>query len=264
MRCTFGTAVTLASTTWTSADQYIFVRADSPVLKTKGFNPKFPAVYGSPDAVKGKTMLLTTVSTGHMVLSSWLNALGLKDSDVKLQNMEQGQALAAFDSGNGDVAELWSPTSLEGLKKFKVAANGEDLGVKLPLAYVVSREFADSQPDAIAKYLRLVMQQFARLKQHGQEPDIIAKYQQFLKQYCGVPGPTEADAKLDYELNPLLDLKEQLAAFDDSSGQSQMEKHFATAIQFLAGNGRITPEEGDKLLKTKFTTNKFLKMISQP
>ena len=43
----------------------VMVRKDSPILKTKGFNPKFPEVFGSPETIKGKTILCTTVSSGH-------------------------------------------------------------------------------------------------------------------------------------------------------------------------------------------------------
>jgi ABC-type nitrate/sulfonate/bicarbonate transport system substrate-binding protein len=69
----------------------VLVRADSPILKVKGANPKYPEVYGSADLIKGKTVLTTTVSSGHYALSSWLKVFGLKDADVKIQNLEQGR-----------------------------------------------------------------------------------------------------------------------------------------------------------------------------
>ena len=40
----------------------VLVRPDSPIAKVKGYNKDFPEVLGSPDTVKGKTFLTTTVS----------------------------------------------------------------------------------------------------------------------------------------------------------------------------------------------------------
>jgi len=75
----------------------VMARPDSPILKVKGANPDYPNMYGSADLVKGKTILATTVSAGHYVLTTWLKRLGLKDSDVKILNMEQGQAYHWMD-----------------------------------------------------------------------------------------------------------------------------------------------------------------------
>ena len=45
---------------------------------------------------------MTTVSSAHYGLSNWLKALGLTDKDVTIKNMDQAQALGAFDNGIGD------------------------------------------------------------------------------------------------------------------------------------------------------------------
>ena len=55
----------------------VLVRPDSPIAKVKGYNKDFPEVLGSPDTVKGKTFLTTTVSSAHYGLSSRLKVLGL-------------------------------------------------------------------------------------------------------------------------------------------------------------------------------------------
>ncbi|MCE5243715.1 MAG: hypothetical protein LLF99_11005, partial [Desulfobacteraceae bacterium] len=85
-----------------SAANVVLVRPDSPMLKVKGFNPKHPEVYGSPETIKGKTVITTTVSSAHFVLSTWLNVFGLKDSDIVIKNMDPFQCVAAFESGIGD------------------------------------------------------------------------------------------------------------------------------------------------------------------
>ena len=62
----------------------VLVRPDSPIAKVKGWNKDFPDVLGSPETVRGKTFLCTTMSSPHMALSSWLKVLGLTDKDVVL------------------------------------------------------------------------------------------------------------------------------------------------------------------------------------
>ena len=56
----------------------LLLRPDSPILKTKGYNKDYPEVYGHPDDVRGKTFLITTMSSPHFTLSHWLRVLGLK------------------------------------------------------------------------------------------------------------------------------------------------------------------------------------------
>ena len=55
----------------------VLVRPDSPIAKVKGWNKDYPEVLGSPETVKGKTFLTTTVSSAHYALSVWLRVLGL-------------------------------------------------------------------------------------------------------------------------------------------------------------------------------------------
>ena len=68
----------------------IWVRPDSPLLKTRGANPDYPDIYGTPEDWKGKKILGPTVSTGHYALSATLHALGLSDKDVDIVHMGAG------------------------------------------------------------------------------------------------------------------------------------------------------------------------------
>ena len=101
------------------ATNNLWVRPNSPILKVKGYNPKYPEVYGSPQTVKGKTILLVTASTGHYAVIATLKALGMSEQDVKMVHMEPQQILPAFKAGQGDIAQLWPP--------FDYAANSKGL-----------------------------------------------------------------------------------------------------------------------------------------
>ena len=117
-----------------SISNVVMVRPDSPIMKVKGWNPKYPEVYGSPELIKGKTIICTTVSSAHFCLSTWLKVFGLKDSDVVIKNMDIFQCVAAFESGIGDVVALWAPQLYTGLHKgWSIAGDIKNCGSGLPI-----------------------------------------------------------------------------------------------------------------------------------
>ena len=87
----------------------VIVHKDSPIAKVKGWNKDYPNVLGSPETVKGRTFMTKTVSSAHYALSSWLEVLGLKDTDVVIKNMEQMQSVDAFENRLCDGVGLWAP-----------------------------------------------------------------------------------------------------------------------------------------------------------
>ena len=232
----------------------VMVRPDSPILKTKGANPKYPEVYGSAETIKGKTVLTTTVSSGHFALSSWLKVFGLKDADVKIQNLEQGQAVAAFDSGQGDIVSLWAPFSMTGLSKgWKMVANGPQCGANIPLVWIVGKEWGDKNPQVVARFMKLYFQMIDRQKKETvkQAPT----YQKFLKDWAGMDMNMEL-VKMDIDLHPMFDLKENLNIFDSSKGPSVAYKQMSAIADFFTDNKRFKPEEREKVLKSPFITDK--------
>lgn len=240
----------------------VMVRADSPVMKTKGWNPKFPEVYGTPEAVKGKTILCTTVSSGHFALSKWLAVFGLKDSDVVIKNMDQAQAVAAFESGIGDAVVLWAPHLYNGLAKgWKVASNTKTAGGAQPIVIVADKEFADKNPEQIAKFLRVYLRGINAIKSEGVK--LLADYKRFYKEWAGLEM-TDEMAKMDLVMHPVFTYDEQLKLFDTAKGKSQVEEWQGAILDFFTEQGRFKPEEKEKVSKTPYITDKFLKLVKQP
>ncbi|RPJ35160.1 MAG: hypothetical protein EHM27_16840 [Deltaproteobacteria bacterium] len=62
--------------------------------------------------LKGKTFLVSTISTGHYAVVAYLKKLGLTESDVKIVHMEQSAILSAFLSGQGDCGPDLGPLQL--------------------------------------------------------------------------------------------------------------------------------------------------------
>jgi len=239
----------------------IMVRPDSPVMKTKGANPKFPEAYGTADDVRGKTIIVTTVSSGHYALSGYLKALGLTDKDVKIQNMEQAQAVAAFESGEGDILVVWTPFAYTGLKKgWKVAASSDQVGAGVPLVLIANKKYADENPEQVVKFLDVFFQSLDTMKK--EQANLAEPYQKFLKDWAAIEISKE-DAALDIQWHPVYDLKEQLVMFDNSKGQSEMEKTMVGIAEFFTEQGKFTPQEKEKVVNSGFVTDKFLKMLAE-
>ena len=236
----------------------VLVRPDSPILKVKGANPKYPEVYGSAETVKGKTILVTTISSGHYAMSTWLTALGLTDKDVVVKNMDPAQCVAAFEKGIGDAVVLWAPQMYNGMKKgWKIASDVKKAGGFIPIVLVGDKEFCDKNPETVAKFLKVYFRGIDLVRKDGVK--LAPDYAKFLK-WAGL-NMSEEDAKMDLEMHPVFTLDEQLKMFDASKGESQVQAWQKQLVQFFTALGKLKPEEGAKLETGYYITDKFLKLV---
>ena len=241
----------------------VLVRPDSPIAKVKGYNKDFPEVLGSPDTVKGKTFLTTTVSSAHYGLSSWLKVLGLTDKDITIKNMDQASALAAFEYGIGDIVTLWAPLTYVGEKRgWKVASTPHDCYRGLPIVIVADREFADKNPEVTAKFLSIYMRAIDMMKNEPMDK-LLPEYLRFYVDWAGTDYSKDL-AEIDLKNHPVFNLEEQLQMFDASEGPSQAQSWQGDLAQFFAAIGRISQDELKKVENSSYVTDKFLKLIKTP
>lgn len=239
----------------------VLVRTDSPIAKIKGANPEFPATLGSADSIRGKTVLMTTVSNSHYALSTWLKRFGLKDSDVVIKNMDTGQILAAFESGIGDICVLWAPGSFVGQSKGWVVANeGAQKGHNMVNVLIAEKDFADKNPEKVAAFLRVYMQGIEDMRKDGTK--LAPAYSKFLRDWAGVELE-EKVAAADIANHPVYTLDEQLQLFDSSKGESDVHKWMASMAEFFVQQGKFEKSEMDRTMKSGFITDKFLKMAAE-
>lgn len=243
----------------------VFVRPDSPIYKTKGWNKDFPEVYGTPDDVKGKTILVTTVSSVHYAMSSWLKVFGLTDADVTVKHMDQASIMAAFESGVGDVACIWAPYSYTAMDKgWKVAADVDKCGAALTITLIGDKKYCDENPDHVRRFLRVYLRGVEMQKGEGSSPEMVANYRRFYQEWAGMEL-TEKMAKIDIDMHPVWNLEEQLKIFDDSKGESDAARWQRLIAEFLQTNGRLKAEEMETLKKLNFgASDKWLKLIKEP
>jgi NitT/TauT family transport system substrate-binding protein/sulfonate transport system substrate-binding protein len=237
----------------------VLVRPDSPILKTKGHNPKFPDIYGKPEDVKGKTILVTTISSGHYAMSLWLKSLGLTDKDVVVKNMDPAQCMAAFEKGIGDAVVLWAPLMYTGLKKgWKVASDVKKAGGFVPIVLIGEKKYCDEHPEEVAKFLKVFFRGVDLMRAQGTK--LIPEYTKFLN-WAGL-RMAEDEARMDIEMHPIYTLDEQLGMFDASKGESQVQAWQKDLVTFFTALGKLKPAEGEKLKNGFYITDKFLKMAA--
>lgn len=240
-----------------------YVRADSPILKTKGFNPAYPDVYGSPETVKGKTILLTSQTTVHYIIGKWLEALGLKESDVKLTNMEQPSIVAAYEKGIGDVASVWAPFTFtcENRGWVKVGSTGTTKA-NTATVLVGDRKWCEQNPELVAKFLRVYFRVSKEMRAQGTSAEMVKSYQDFMNDFCGTKMSVD-DAKKDMSVHPRFTLDEAAKLNAATNGESDMMKWQVEAASFFTKMGRFKPEELEKFKKTNIVTDKYIKLAAE-
>lgn len=239
----------------------VMVRPNSPIAQAKGADPKLPNLLGNAETVKGKTVLVPTVTSAHYAVSGWLKSLGLADKDVVLQNMEPGQAIAAFDSGVGDVISVWVPFSLTGINKgWKMVADGAMTKSSVPLVWTTSRDFGDKNPELIKKFMLLYFQEIDRYKKElaTDKKALVGKVRKVFKDWGGMDMSEEMVGMM-LDTYKMFDLQDNLRMLDDSKGKSEAFAMMENVANFFTENKRFKPEERDQVLKTDFITGRFLK-----
>jgi NitT/TauT family transport system substrate-binding protein/sulfonate transport system substrate-binding protein len=246
---------------WNNA---VFVRPNSPVLKTKGAQKGYPDIYGKAEDIRGKTFLVTTVSSAHIAMSMYLKAFGLKDSDVVVKQMDQASAVAAFDSGIGDFVCLWAPFTYTAEDKgWKEIANVDSSKAAVPIVFIADKEYADKNPEVVAKFLRVMFRSINKLKEEGATPENIQLFQRMYKDFAGMEY-TADQAKKDIQSHPVYKLDQQLKMFDSSKGQSEVQRWELLIAEFLHANGRLKDAEFNKVKSMDWITGKYLKMVQKP
>ncbi|MHC1713247.1 MAG: ABC transporter substrate-binding protein [Solidesulfovibrio sp.] len=240
-----------------------YVRPDSPILKTKGFNPKYPDVYGSPETVKGKTILLTSQTTVHYIVGKWLEILGLKENDVKITNMEQPSIVAAFEKGIGDVASVWAPFTFtcESRGWIKAGSTGTT-GAQTATVLVGDKKWCEANPQLVAKFLRVYFRVSAAMHKEGTSPEMVKAYQAFMNDFCGTKMSAE-DAKKEMEVHPRWTLAEATKLSDSSKGEAEVAQWENQAADFFTKMGRFSPAELEKFKKNALVTDKYLKIAAE-
>jgi NitT/TauT family transport system substrate-binding protein len=208
-----------------------------------------------PASMKGQTIVLTANSTGDYAVQSCLKKYGLAKADVTIKNMGQAEIISAMSSNNADLGGLWAPNiyTLEEKAGAKVLCTGKDGGVVVPGALIARGEYAEQNPENVAKFLAVYLRAWKWMGAH--KPEAIAMMKKFYEQ--GGVSISEASMKKEFDTRPTFDLATQLARMDRARGNSDVDVWFSQIAIFMRGTGAIQtiPQSGD------YITDAFMKRV---
>jgi NitT/TauT family transport system substrate-binding protein len=226
--------------------------AGNALLARKDLADKFAK---DPASMKGQTIVLTANSTGDYAVQSCLKKYGLAKGDVTIKNMGQAEIISAMSSNNADLGGLWAPNiyTLEEKAGAKVLCSGKDGGVVVPGALIARGDYAEQNPENVAKFLAVYLRAWKWMGAH--KPEAVAMMKKFYEQ--GGVAISEASMKKEFDTRPTFDLASQIARMDRSRGNSDMDAWFGQIAIFMRGTGAIqsVPQPTD------FITDAFMKRV---
>ncbi|MFY8105076.1 MAG: ABC transporter substrate-binding protein [Ramlibacter sp.] len=210
----------------------------------------------NPASIKGQTIVLTSNSTGDYAVQSCLKRYGLTKADVTIKNMGQAEIISAMSSGNADLGGLWAPNiyTLEEKAGARVLCSGKEGGAFVPGALIVRGDYAEQNPDNVAKFLAIYLRGWSWATANRNEA--IAMMKKFYEQ--GGTNISEASMRKEFETRPTFTLAQQLQNMDRARGASTTDGWFSNIGEFMKGTGAIptVPPSAD------YITDAFMKRVA--
>jgi NitT/TauT family transport system substrate-binding protein len=226
--------------------------AGNALLARKDVADKFAK---DPASIKGQTIVLTSNSTGDYAVQSCLKKWGIAKSDVTIKNMGQAEIISAMSSNNADLGGLWAPNiyTLEEKAGAKVLCSGKEGGAVVPGALIARGDYAEQNPENVAKFLAVYLRAWKWL--NANKPEAIAMMKKFYEQ--GGVTISEASMKKEFDTRPTFDLAGQLARMDRARGNSDVDAWFSEIAVFMRGTGAIqsVPQAAD------YVTDAYMKRV---
>ncbi len=238
--------VTIGITNNESAGNAMMARAD-----------EIEAIKADPTVLKGTQLLVTTNSTGEYASAACIESMGLKyPDDIEVVNLKQQEIISAFATGTGKVAGLWAPNiyTLEERANSVLLCSGQDAGAIVPGALIARREFAEANPDTVAKFLAVFLRGVNYIRNNQAEA---VKMMADFYALTGVELP-EKYLQREIDTRPMFTLSEQLEIMDKSAGQSTVEEWFAGLGGYMTSTGTLE----EMLDPAGFVDLKYMQLVA--
>ncbi|MGJ3262848.1 MAG: ABC transporter substrate-binding protein [Salinarimonas sp.] len=184
--------------------------------------------------LRGQRLLVTTNSTGEYASAACIESFGLSyPEDVEVVNLNQGEIISAFASGTGKMAGLWAPNiyTLQDRAGAELLCSGQDAGAIVPGALIARRDYAEANPELVARYLAVFLRGVDYIRDNNDEA--VAMMADFYA-LTGVELPEEF-LRQEIALRPMFTLDEQLEI---------MEGDAPTAVEWFNGLGGYMTSTG--------------------
>ena len=218
---------------------------------------KVAAIKANPaKELKGQQVLLSPNSTGEYATMACLKKWGMQRSDVQIVPLAPAQLVSAFTGDNGMLAGTWAPNTytLNDQIGAEVICSGKDAGAMVPGALITRKEFAQQNPETVAKFLAVYLRAVSYEK--ANRPEAIAA----LRKFYEANGIKLKDAYLANEIErPIFPLDEQLKMFSRAAGKSTADNAFDALAGYLKSVGTIAEVPDPKT----YVTDDYLKMVDR-
>lgn len=228
-----------------SAANSLVVRAD-----------KVAEYRADPKKIKGQTIALTTNSTGDYAVQSCLKKYGLSKADVTMKNMGQAEIMSALSSKSIELAGLWAPNTYTVEEKIgaQVLCSGKDGGVVVPGTIIARHDYAEKDPQNVAKFLAVYLGTWKWLQSHRDEAV------DYMRQFYDKGGVSISKASMnkEFDTRKTFDLDEQIAIMNRAQGKaSDVDDWYTALAHFMKDSGAIKtiPKATD------YIHDKYMKMV---
>ncbi len=216
--------VTIGITNNESAGNAMMVRGDDA-----------EAVRADPaEALRGQQLLVTTNSTGEYASAACIESFGLTyPDDVEVVNLNQQEIISAFATGTGAMAGLWAPNiyTLEERAGAELLCSGQDAGAIVPGALIARRDYAEENPEMVARFLAVFLRGVQWIRDNNDEAvSMMADFYAL----TGVELP-EQYLQREIDTRPMFTLDEQLGLLTGDSPE---------AVQWFNGLGGYMTSTG--------------------
>lgn len=204
--------------------------------------------------IKGKTVLVSTTSTGEYVLLSYLKSIGLTKNDVKIVPMDQSLIVSSFAGTTGDLFVTWAPHTYTVLSRGgEMLASGRTVGVTVPGSLVATPKFAREKPELVARFLRVYFKALEwSLANREEAVEMLAEF--------GRQGGVVLDEKYfneEFQVRPIWTIPGQLYLMARWKGTPSIADGWYSAVgDYFISAGTLKEQPDPKT----FITDRFLRM----
>jgi len=199
----------------------------------------------SIEDLKGATVGLDKSSTSYFFFLTVLNKYGLKEEDVKIEEMGAGDAGAAFVAGKLDAAVSWEPwlTNASQREGGHVLVSSKDFPHTIVDVITLRQDFVKANPQAVTG---LVKAWFDAIEFYRNNPD---EGNEIMAKALGL----ETEEVAEMAKGVTFFGKEENVAFFDKNNENSIYKLAELASSFWKEKGIIDKElDVDKLISDKY------------
>jgi taurine transport system substrate-binding protein len=193
-----------------------------------------------PATLKGKTLAVPFVSTTHFHTLFALETWGIQPTELKILNMQPNQIAAAWERGDIDAAFVWDPALARIKKSGKVMITSGELSAKGKATFdslVVMREFADANPEFMAKFVRVIADANAA---YVKERDKLTEASPIAQANASLLGGEPAQVVAGLALYAYPSVEEQASArWLGGGAEGGVAKALKATAEFLKAQGKV-------------------------